>query len=125
MGAYFPPLKLLKVLLRTFQIELAFLGKLVGVFLPEIRWQAPLCISFKFMSLTTLEVATDTCTKTPMSACPLMPCWRNYSSATRTKIRRFVDNFDNNLIDIIGSKAPGNYSASFWFNNFSILLLRT
>ena len=26
------------------------------------------------------------------------------------------------LMDIISSKAPGNYSASIWFNNFSIRL---
>ena len=35
----------------------------------------------------------------------------------------FVGSFYGKIMEIIGSKAPGNYSASFWINNFSILLL--
>ena len=47
----------------------------------------------------------------------------NSRSATATKTRRFCCNLYGNFIEIIGLKVPGNYSAAFWSNNFSILLL--
>ena len=49
----------------------------------------------------------------------------NYPSATPTKLRRLLLRFYGKFMERIGLKAPGNYSASFWFNNFSILLLET
>ena len=35
----------------------------------------------------------------------------------------FLGNWYSNSVGIIGSKARGNYSAPFWFDNSSILLL--